>query len=45
MPGKAFERYIFHVITYAYIFEMPKIRALLVSLSFIVQILITCYVF
>ena len=34
MPGKACERYIYHVMEYAYFFEMPKTRALSVSLFF-----------
>ena len=37
MLWKACERYIFHVMAYAYFFEMPKIRTLSVSLSFLFE--------
>ena len=37
MPGKACERYIFHVMEYAYFFEMPKIRTLSDSLAFLCE--------
>ena len=38
MPGKACERYIFHVMAYANFFEMPKIRTLSDSLCFLFEL-------
>ena len=34
MPQKACERYIFHVMAYAYFFEMPQNRIISYSVSF-----------
>ena len=44
MPGKACERYvIFHVMAYAFVFEIPEIRTLSVSLYFLFEFLSSAF--
>ena len=40
MPQKACERYIFHVMAYAFVFEMPQNRIISISVHFLNHFLI-----
>ena len=45
MPQKACERYIFHVMAYAFVSEMPQNRIISISVPFLNHFLITCFFF